>query len=99
MRHYSKVLVELPDTPSDPQEVVVSIDCDVCGKVEFRAHVAHFGTLVRVLSQAFHELRAADDGKTDAVSVWAPSDQKQKVLDYLNRAFPEWKMDRLRERH
>lgn len=98
-RHYSKVVIELPDSPSDPQEIVLTIDCDVCGEQELRTHVAHFGTLVRVLSDAFDDM-GRDDGETYHVvdASWQPSSQKQKVLDYLNRVFPEWKAGRLRAR-
>jgi len=97
-RHYSKVLVELPDGPSDPPFAVVTIDCDVCGEEELRIHVAHLGTLLRVLGQTVDDLH--DDGTAQAFSqvFGATPADKAKARDYLDRTFPGWKGDRLRAR-
>lgn len=96
-RHYSKVLIEIPDSESDPDELIVTIDCDVCGKNEWRTHINHFGTLARTLHAMFKEMQPDDDGVTHALKNVPP--EKALALEYLDRRFPDWKADRLRERH
>jgi hypothetical protein len=97
-RHYSKVLVELPDSPDDPPYAVVRIDCDVCGPSEIRLHVLHLGTLLRVLTQTLADLD--DDGTAEALSPLLDGTpaNKARARDYLDRVFPDWKAHRLRER-
>jgi hypothetical protein len=100
MRHYSKIMVELPDSDDDPPYAIVNIDCDVCGEEEIRIHVSHIGSLLRVLGntvQALH--RDGDEGSTETLGTFfAPStpDNKKKVREFLDRKFPGWKADRLR---
>jgi len=94
-RHYSKVLVQLPESPTDPPEIVVRIDCDVCGVSEFRTHITHLGTLARVLGDIMAFVH--DDGHLEKLSSPERED-RQKVLDYLDRRFPEWKGERIRRR-
>lgn len=96
-RHYSKILVELPDSPDDPPYAVLRIDCDVCGPSEIRLHVQHLGTLLRVLSQTLDDL--ADDGVAEALTPMFESTpaNKARVRDYLDRVFPGWKAHRVRE--
>jgi hypothetical protein len=102
MRHYSKIIVELPDGPSDPPYAIVSYDCDVCGEEEVRIHMHHIGGVLRSLRDVLGRL--GDDGSTEEIAVgqgdWAPStpSNKQKLREYLDRAFPDWKAGRLKER-
>jgi hypothetical protein len=97
-RHYSKVLVELPDSDGDPPYAIVTIDCDVCGPSEIRLHVEHLGTLMRVLAQTLAGLE--DDGHTEALSPLLEGTRanKARARDYLDRVFPDWKAYRLRQR-
>lgn len=94
MRHYSKVLIEFPDSPSDPQELIVHMDCDTCGEHEWRTHVAHFGTLVRVLNEAYQSL-GGDGGSTQNMKLPEGADLR-KAREHLDRHFPEWKAKRIR---
>jgi hypothetical protein len=94
-RHYSKVLVELPDNPSDPPYAVVSIDCATCGQSELKIHVAHLGTVLRALSGTVDSLH--DDGFHDVITPYfIPSNEenKRKVREHLNREFPGWVVGR-----
>lgn len=99
-RHYSKVIVELPDGPSDPPYAIVQTDCDVCGEDEFKIHVSHLGTLLRVLESTVASL--GDDGcaesmmKDGTAFAASTSENKRKAREYLDRAFPGWKADHLR---
>lgn len=91
-RHYSKILVEFPDCPDDPPYATVSIDCMQCGKSEVKVHVQHLGSVLRVLDHAVNELQK-DDGTTEALfNGFVPStpDNKRRVREYLDRAFPGW---------
>lgn len=91
-RHYSKVLIELPDSPSDPPYAVISIECEQCDKTEIRIHVAHLGTVGRVIDQTVQSL-FSDDGFTESMRpFFIPStpDNKKKIRDYLNSFFPGW---------
>lgn len=63
-RHYSSVIVQLPE-PGEPPELILHFDCDVCGKHEWRTHVLHLGTLVRVLVNTLEAI-GGDDGMTEA---------------------------------
>jgi hypothetical protein len=96
MRHFSKVIIELPDSPNDPPYAVLSIDCDVCGQEEIRIHMSHLGTVARILQQTIAGL--GDDGFSDSVGSCLESTpaNKAKVRDFLDRTFPGWKADRLR---
>jgi hypothetical protein len=97
-RHYSKVLVELPDGPEDPPYAVVRIDCDVCGPTELRLPMPHLGTVLRVLTQTVADLE--DDGTAEALSPLLEGTRanKARARDYLDRVFPGWKAFRLRAR-
>ena len=93
MRHYSKLLVHLPDSPSDPPEVRIEMDCDVCGELEISFDVAHIGTLYRLLADIFHS--SADDGTSKMFGSF-PSKERAKAIRHLNKHFPEWKTCRIR---
>ena len=97
-RHFSKVLVQLPDSDADPPYAIVTIECDVCGPSEIRLHPAHLGTVLRVLGQVVADLQ--DDGHADTLSPLLESTpaNKARVREYLDRMFPDWKAYRLRER-
>lgn len=99
MRHYSKVIIELPDGPEDPPYAVVSIDCDVCGEEELRIHMSHLGTLMRVLQLTMNDLHD-EDGIAEPMSGVLPGTpvNKAKIRDYFDREFPGWKADRIRRR-
>jgi hypothetical protein len=98
MKHYSKVIIELPDGLDDPPYAVVSIDCDVCGEEEIRIPMQHLGTVLRVLDHAIAQL-----GGSGASQPMGPQfldktpENKAKLRDCLDRAFPGWKADRIRK--
>ena len=94
MRHYSKVLIGVPDSPDDPQELTVEITCDACGTIEFRTHIAHPGTLARTLSDVVRGL-GGDDGHSTKLQHFEGLDAAREHID---RTFPEWKADRIRKR-
>lgn len=93
MRHYSKVIIGVPDGPMEPQELTIEIDCDVCGVMEWRTHIAHFGTLVRTLTNMYDTM--TDDGTTKGMGTFQ---DHAAAIAYLNEAFPEWKVGRIRQR-
>lgn len=98
-RHYSKVLLELPDCPSDPQELVITIECDQCGgRDEWRTNIVHLGTLVRVLNDAWASLGQDDDGTMEKFTEFVPSESKARVMEHLRQYFPQWKQDRKNRR-
>lgn len=96
MRHYSKVIIAVPDDAADEPELKIWIDCDVCGKMEFSTHIAHYGTLVRTLSLHYRDM-GGDDGFSEPMGV--PLKELEKAVSFLDRAFPEWKAERLRKHH
>lgn len=58
-RHHSHVIVEMED------ELIVRIECNICGQIEFRAHRAHLGTLARTLMHVFATMEHDPKGKTE----------------------------------
>lgn len=98
MRHYSKVLVSLPDNPHDPPYAIVSVDCEVCGELEARLHVAHLGTVLRALQKIVDTIQ--DDGVTDQTSplMEGTPANRAEVRKFLDAAFPDWTAERIRRR-
>jgi hypothetical protein len=94
-RHYSKVLIELPDSPSDPDVAIISIECDVCGTKRLQIHPQHLGTVARVIQKT---IASFDDGSSEPMMVdpFLPSteENKQKVKRYLDERFPAWRAER-----
>jgi hypothetical protein len=62
-RHYSTILVQLPE-PGEPPEVVIHFECDQCPPAVWKTHPQHLGTLVRVLTAILRE-QGGDDGVTE----------------------------------
>lgn len=94
MRHYSKVILSVPDGPDDPQELGITIECDVCGTFELSTHIAHFGTLVRTLTDLYGSLAwPTDNGVSAGAGTFR---DRGECAAHLNRHFPEWKAERLR---
>ncbi len=73
-RHYSSVIVSTPE-PGDKPELVIHFECDTCGHHEWRTHIVHLGTLVRVLVDVL-EKAGGDDGLTERF----PEIEGEKVL-------------------
>ncbi len=99
MRHYSSVLVSIPEGPDDSPYAVQSIDCDVCGTEEVQIHIAHVGTVLRVLSHLLDDLYETD-GAAEPMTPLLPATPTNKaaILAYLDREFPGWKADRIRRK-
>lgn len=95
-RHFSKVLVELPDSPTDPDVAIITIECETCGTKRIQIHPTHLGTVARVLTRT---IAAYADDSTESFAIppeWQASTEtnRQKVLKYLNDKFPGWRDNR-----